>query len=645
MSTTAIGNVITYWPEIRGSRALDGNVDTAWEVGDHGPVIGEMIRIDLDHSTTTDQVNLVQPLVGPRDRYITKATLKFDGNDPVTVDLADSSRTPQGQTVRFPRRTFDRFEVTIDDTNVGDTFDYPTSNNVGFAEIRLRDDAPGAQDLRSTEIVRMPTDLVDAAGPLASARPLVYEMSRSRNVVIPPRYSQDEEAMVRKFRVPDTRAFSLGGTVRLSTAAPDDVLDAVLGVRAAEDGGITVHTSQHLPGDVRARGSSAVDGDRTTAWSTAFGDSVGQWVQVQTPSPVTFDHLDLALVADGRHSVPTQLRIDAGGESRTVDVGPVTDRAGLNATASVPVSFPQLTGSDVRVTVTAIRPMTTIEYHENQPIVMPVGIAELGIPGVMRPPMPAQLPSECRTDLLSVDGAPVALRLSGGTAEAQRGEAVDVEPSRIRSRSQRAITSCGRHRVRRPASTSTAWCWPPTPPVRPVRWGLGGRWRTSPSRSGALPAGKPDVHVVDDGRTNKELRISGAEPGVPFWLVLGESNSKGWKATVANNVGSVLSGPGAGRSTLVDGYANGWLVVPELPELRRRARVDAATLGVGRARSRVRRCSAGSRSRCGRAAEFTTATTTSGRRSTDSPTSRTRSSRMVTRREVADCSLPPSWPD
>ena len=87
------------------------------------------------------------------------------------MDLKDSSRTPQGETVKFPRRTFDRFEVTIDDTNVGDTFDYPTSNNVGFAEIRLRDDVPGAHDVRSTEIVRMPTDLVDAAGPLASTHP------------------------------------------------------------------------------------------------------------------------------------------------------------------------------------------------------------------------------------------------------------------------------------------------------------------------------------------------------------------------------------------------------------------------------------------------------------------------------------------
>ena len=78
---------------------------------------------------------------------------------------------------------------------------------MGFAEIRVRDDAPGAQDVRVDEVVRMPTDLVDAAGAKAADRPLVYQMSRLRNVVVPPRTAQDETALVREFRVPDARTF------------------------------------------------------------------------------------------------------------------------------------------------------------------------------------------------------------------------------------------------------------------------------------------------------------------------------------------------------------------------------------------------------------------------------------------------------
>jgi arabinofuranan 3-O-arabinosyltransferase len=43
-------------------------------------------------------------------------------------------------------------------------------------------------------------------------------------------------------------------------------------------------------------------------------------------------------------------------------------------------------------------------------------------------------------------------------------------------------------------------------------------------------------------------------PTEPFWLVLGQSHSLGWKATV--------NGRSLGPPTVIDGYANGWLVQP-----------------------------------------------------------------------------------
>ncbi len=42
--------------------------------------------------------------------------------------------------------------------------------------------------------------------------------------------------------------------------------------------------------------------------------------------------------------------------------------------------------------------------------------------------------------------------------------------------------------------------------------------------------------------------------GRPFWLVLGQSHSDGWRASTG--------GHGLGAPTLVDGYANAWLVRP-----------------------------------------------------------------------------------
>src|SRR4029077_16367956 len=59
--------------------------------------------------------------------------------------------------------------------------------------------------------------------------------------------------------------------------------------------------------------------------------------------------------------------------------------------------------------------------------VMPVAIAEVGVPGVQRAPMPAVLPSACRGDLVQVDGAAASMTITGSTADAAAGKAVDLE--------------------------------------------------------------------------------------------------------------------------------------------------------------------------------------------------------------------------
>lgn len=63
----------------------------------------------------------------------------------------------------------------------------------------------------------------------------------------------------------------------------------------------------------------------------------------------------------------------------------------------------------------------------------------------------------------------------------------------------------------------------------------------------------PAVEVDERGRGRYEVTV--AETGEPFWLVLGESFSDGWQA-------SVDGGPDLGAPTLVDGFANGWRIDP-----------------------------------------------------------------------------------
>ena len=111
-------------------------------------------------------------------------------------------------------------------------------------------------------------------------------------------------------------------------------------------------------GNVRA----AIDDDLTTAWQTPFDDVRGQYVEYAATEPVTFDHLDLAVVADGRHSVPTRLRLEVDGDTREIALPEVVDQVGENSTSAVSVSFPAITGRRVRVTVLeeemVVRPVT-----------------------------------------------------------------------------------------------------------------------------------------------------------------------------------------------------------------------------------------------------------------------------------------------
>src|SRR5262249_7201873 len=186
---------------------------------------------------------------------------------------------------------------------------------------------------------------------------------------------------------------------------------------------------------------------------------------------------------------------------------------------------------------------------------MPVALAEVGIPGVHRAPVPAQLPSACRSDLLSVDGAPLPIRLTGSTETAQRGEPVGFVAC------DGALNlSAGDHVVRSAEGTTTAidvdgLVLGSDAGGAPLALGPGGSFsHTAAASAGASPASHPRVRVLDDGRTSKRLRVDGAHAGEPFWLVLGESNSTGWHASIA--------GDDLGRPALVDGYANGWLVVP-----------------------------------------------------------------------------------
>lgn len=564
VQATHYGNPVSYTAEDRAERALDGDPQTAWRVDAFANDVGEKLRIRLDHPITTDHVNLLQPINGPRNRWITEATLTFDGKHPVKIALDGRSRdvSGAGQDVSFPKRTFSTLEIRIDADNIGARFTYGGVSAVGLAEVRMRADKAGSRDVGIDEVIRMPTDLLSATGASSLQHPLVLSMTRDRQYPVPPRTDPELE-LTRAFSLPTARAFAFSGQLRLDPVAPDDVLDRLVGIPDAQHGGITATSSEHLDGDARARASSAFDGNPATVWSTRFAEPENQWLQVTTPSPISFDHLDLQIVNDGRHSVPTKLLLTSDtGARRDITLPAIGDQATPNATVAVPVRFGAVSGTTFRLTIESVRPVRTLEYFSNFPMVMPVAIAETGMPGVHRGPEPAQLPAECRTDLLSVDGTPVGVRAVGTTAAAETYAPLDLQPCTpadtvalragdhvLRTQEgkrtgidfDRVLLSSAAGGQAAPLTTITT-----TPGSNATA--TGGPGASAPARATAAPA----METLSQGRTSAKLRVAHATQ--PFWLVLGQSRNDGWTAKA--------NGKDLGTPELVDGYANGWLVQP-----------------------------------------------------------------------------------
>ncbi|HEU5302573.1 MAG TPA: alpha-(1-_3)-arabinofuranosyltransferase family protein [Acidimicrobiia bacterium] len=538
VDATDYGDLAIYTPEDRAVHAFDGDTSTAWRVGGGGDVAGQRLVLRLDRPVWADRVELVQPQVGERNRVLTEVRVSVNGGSPIEVALGPESLTPDGQVVSFPETLVRRLEVESVETDVPGG---PGSSPVGFAEVRL--DA-----VRVDETVRLPVDVARRVGGDATGHSLTVVLSRLRYDARE-RHRRDEEPVLsRRVVLPDSRSFDLTGTVRVDPRAPDTILDDVFGTAVPS---VTFTSSGRLAGDVDARASRAFDGDRSTAWVAPLGMQEGQWIEVTSDEPVTVDGLDLTVVADGLHSVPTRIRVEVDSAiNTTIDVPPIADAAVRDSTEAVHLPLQGVTGSRFRLVVEQTRPVLTTDDRTVAPIALPVAIAEAGFSGVPAPPVDGsgRVPggSECRDDLLTIDGRAVAIAVSRGSA----GAGSEANGLPFASCEGPLALGKGSHSVASAPGSTTGLAVDRVVLSSDVDGGASPvEVRGAPLRdSGA------DVRVVDSGPTSFDLRVR--SDGEPFWLVLGQSRSDGWEATLD-------SGVDLGPPTLVDGYANGWLVRPD----------------------------------------------------------------------------------
>ncbi len=552
ITASSYGSPVQYDNDMRPAAAMDGSTQTAWQLSQYP--IGQWWEVTFDRPRTVDSINLSQLIVPRPTQVLTKVTLSFDYKHPVTVNLTHASQTPAGQTIHFSPRTFSLLRISIAGSH-RTKYQVPAGyeNFSGLSEVRI----PGVQ---ADEAVSMPEDLLRTVGTSSQSDPLTFVMTRLRGSGYPPR-GDYELNLARVFWLPTSRTFSLAGQARLSPSASDQAIDEALGrTGGGADSVVAVSSSSRLTGNVEDGAAAAIDGDPHTAWETAFGitNQAGAYVQYRLAHPLTFDRMDLQVVADGEHSVPTVLSVSSGGRTERVQLPAISDRRPVGSVASVPIQLPEpLSGNTVRVTVDQARIETTIDYDTQAKTALPIGIAELGIPGLVAPATPASLPGACRGDLLTVDGAPVWVSITGSSSAA-----LDRQPLSVSLCGPDAAglhLAAGSHTLLSTEGSVSGLdidqvALASAPGGGPAAIGAGGQL-AAPD-----PPPAPVVTVAHQSSTAMTLDLSDVSRSTaPFELVLGQSINQGWKA-------ATTTGQSFGSPVLVDGFANGW-------------RVDPATLG------------------------------------------------------------------
>ncbi len=548
VTASSYGSSITYLPEYRPSAALDGNVHSAWLTDPTVGQLGQWWQADLASPSTIGSLVLVQPQIGVFDRTISSVRLTFDGGRPVDIRLGPSSLTPAGQVVTFSPRSVRDLRITVTGVHTtGPTPPLGGGSSVGFAEVGI----PG---VTVHEVQAMPEDLLRATGAGSQGDRLTLVMTRLRSSGTPPR-SDTEPSLDRSFWLPSARSFSLTGTARISPLVADDTVDRLVGRPGTGPGGLVAYSEGRLPGDVRAGAISTLGGNPGDVWEPGFGAThqAGQWLQYTLPRAVGFDHLDLGLVTDGSHSVPTRLTVTTDSGSATVDLPPVADSTVPGSVTDLPVSFPALHGQSIRVTVDAVRLENTTSYYSRSSIALPIGIARVGIPGLTAAPAPAVIPSPCRSDLLTVDGHPIWVRVSGTSTAALDRQPLDV--ALCGPDAGGLVLGPGAHALDSTPGSSTGLDLDQL-----ALDSAPGGGALTPAGPGTLVAPStgpaPIVHLTSQSSTSLRGTVSGLQStSAPFDLVLGESLDKGWTATV-------VGGRSLGPPTLVDGFANGWRIDP-----------------------------------------------------------------------------------
>ena len=298
-------------PEDRADQAIDGDVGTAWRVGDRGEVIGQRLRIELPSARHVDHVTVVQPLDAAANRWITRLTRahrrrRDDGRRSPT-----SRGRPPASASTCRRPTTSWVELEVAGTNVGpDRRTTPASTPSAWPR-----SASTAWPPPKRSCARRPT-CSTRLGAASADHPLTYVLTRER-VDERDRWRDDPEATIRRVvTVPTGRTFTVGGTAHLTGRQGDAefaVADVFQQAPAAVATSVLAGLARRRTGGRRWTATRPRRGRRPSAGHRSVGDG-------STPAPPSPSTTSTSRSSPTReHSVPTSLSVAAGGRTQPVD--------------------------------------------------------------------------------------------------------------------------------------------------------------------------------------------------------------------------------------------------------------------------------------------------------------------------------------
>ncbi len=524
IGASSYGNVITNDPENQPFEAVDGLLNTAWQVSSFSPAIGQYLQMTATRRVAITQLHFVQPQTNTQNRRITSVGISIDGGPQIVRTLTEASVGPGGQNVSIPVTRGRTIRITILDDSDHD-HNLAQASGVGFAEVNVAGFGPATRGLL------LPTTLMARAGSAAKVDQISIVLERLRAATVPPRLDP-ELSMLRYVDLPYSRVITLSGFANVNPAVSTAGLTSLLGRHPGAGLSLLSASSSSALGAMTATAWDAFDGDPSTAWQSGFRRGAGEWVSETLTHSTTVSHFDLSIVNDGFHQIPTQMTISNGRTTEKFTVPATLAPVGtpLNSTQTFHITVPPISGSTFTYQITAFRAVSVTDRVSGGPTNPSFGIATISLPGVSAPVTPANLRGTCRSDLVSIDGHPISVRVVGSTADAMAQRRLAIEPC-----GAPLTLPSGRHAI----STAIGYlsgfnvnelvlhskAVQPTPFV------------TVQSRS---------AHWY--GRTVVRSSVNAADAGQ--WVVFGQSFAPGWHAR--------LGGVDLGPPTLIDGASMGW---------------------------------------------------------------------------------------